>query len=343
MSFNRILLPVTIYLLGVSISAAYIPPPPVDIPKNQNKYQSAEDLFTKEVSQNWLLDKEFTGAIKINPNSTTGSTPIIDLNGHKITVDSGGIEVKFTNPSRIIGKGTLTSNTGFINIKLNRKSITNIDGLKIHSIIADSQHKVGLKITGNGKTNGVIIKGSESNTYTGDTIISGPGAFGATAIQGNVSAENGGILRFDGSDQLSSKSVVTLKNGSINFLGNINTDLTNRIHQLKVEENSTINFGREPGNPSSDKQLIYINDLIISNRGFLRVNLWEEGKYYLLVRKNSAHLKDALKKMSFTGYDRNAIHLEDYNTDYYSISPTPEPATCGALLATYQKRRRCCR
>jgi len=52
------------------------------------------------------------------------------------------------------------------------------------------------------------------------------------------------------------------------------------------------------------------------------------------VKKTSAHLTDALKGTAFNSYDPNNVHLEDFNSEYWSISATPEPATYGALLGT---------
>jgi len=51
--------------------------------------------------------------------------------------------------------------------------------------------------------------------------------------------------------------------------------------------------------------------------------------------------------MEFAGYDRNNIHLEEFDAEYWSISATPEPATYGAILGAigiglvvWQKRKR---
>ncbi|KXU36460.1 hypothetical protein AXK11_04505 [Cephaloticoccus primus] len=52
----------------------------------------------------------------------------------------------------------------------------------------------------------------------------------------------------------------------------------------------------------------------------------------MLVRKDSKHLADALKKITIDGWAKNQIYLKDYDKDYWSIEAAPEPATCGALL-----------
>jgi len=72
--------------------------------------------------------------------------------------------------------------------------------------------------------------------------------------------------------------------------------------------------------------------LIIGDGSTLRIHGWRDKRDYILVRKNSVHLEDALKKIEFKGYDRNNIHLENYNNAYWGISATPESATYGSLL-----------
>jgi len=82
----------------------------------------------------------------------------------------------------------------------------------------------------------------------------------------------------------------------------------------------------------NSKYYIKLDDLIVAEGAHLTVVGWEEGRDFLLVRKSSQHLADALRKMEFNGYDRNNIHLEDYDSEYWSIEAAPEPAVCGAAL-----------
>jgi len=96
-----------------------------------------------------------------------------------------------------------------------------------------------------------------------------------------------------------------------------------------------------------DPKHLYLDDLIIDDGSFLEVTHWQYGEDFFLVRKNSRHLADSLKKIRFVGYDPNAIHLEEFNKDYWAISGAPEPATYGAIFGTlglalfiYRKRDR---
>ncbi|KXU35937.1 hypothetical protein AXK11_05285 [Cephaloticoccus primus] len=87
---------------------------------------------------------------------------------------------------------------------------------------------------------------------------------------------------------------------------------------------------------------------MIADGAGLDIRGWEEGFSYLLVRKDSKHLADALKKITFDGYLPGRVHLEDFNKDYWQISGTPEPATYGAIFAgagvgliVWRRRRWC--
>ncbi|KXU36712.1 hypothetical protein AXK12_02860 [Cephaloticoccus capnophilus] len=70
----------------------------------------------------------------------------------------------------------------------------------------------------------------------------------------------------------------------------------------------------------------------VRSSGTLTVLDWKEGRDFILVKKTSKNVEDALKKMKFEGYDPSKIHLEDYNSEYWMINGAPEPATYGAGL-----------
>jgi len=79
-------------------------------------------------------------------------------------------------------------------------------------------------------------------------------------------------------------------------------------------------------------RFFYIDDLIINGDGVLVIDGWVAGLDHLLVRRDSVHLQDSLGKMLFRDYDRQNLHLEVFNRDYWEISSTPEPAAYGAVL-----------
>jgi len=90
----------------------------------------------------------------------------------------------------------------------------------------------------------------------------------------------------------------------------------------------------DKGTTAGASKHLYLDDLIIEDGSFLSITHWLNGEDFLLVRKDSKHLADSLKKIRFIGYDPNAIHLEEFNKEYWAISGAPEPATYGAIFGT---------
>ncbi|KXU34374.1 hypothetical protein AXK11_08680 [Cephaloticoccus primus] len=120
------------------------------------------------------------------------------------------------------------------------------------------------------------------------------------------------------------------------------------FHRLVIEGRGGISF--EGGRPDfiHGQRHLFLDDLEVKADSMLSVTEWEWGRDHLLVRRDSKHLQESLKRMQFAGYDSNAIHLVDYNKDYWEISALPEPAAYGAGLmlgvigfARYRRRRKC--
>jgi len=93
--------------------------------------------------------------------------------------------------------------------------------------------------------------------------------------------------------------------------------------------------------------MLFLDDLIIKDRSLLRISGWETGRDFLLVRKDSKHLADAMKKLTIDGWAKNQIYLKEYDKNYWSIEAAPEPAVCGAILGAvalsivgWRRRRR---
>jgi len=106
------------------------------------------------------------------------------------------------------------------------------------------------------------------------------------------------------------------------------------FHELVVEGKGEVQFDIAGG-----KHFLYLDDLIIGDDSQLQILNWEDGRDYLLVKKTSVHLEDAIKKIAFRNYYDTkayikAAHIEDYDDVYWAISiaPVPEPATYGGLL-----------
>jgi len=268
-------------------------------------------------------------------------------------IDSRGISVAGTTSPLLYG-GTLTSSDSFLTFYFLGSPQVPGSYLSIDSVITDSYHQVGVKIINQG-SGAIFLEGDQSNTFTGNVEISGTysglvlnKSNGATAVRSNVFVRNNALFRFANNDQLLKTSNVTLAtSGRLQVLAHFGGNITNTFKNLIVEGNGIIHFNHKEGNSTHSKYYIYIDDLIINEGGHLEIHDWHDGQDFLLVRKNSQCLADALKKMSFVGYDPNNIHLEDFDTEYWSISATPEPTIYGAILGAagiglwcWHKRRR---
>jgi len=263
----------------------------------------------------------------------------LNLNGYTFTLPS--IYVGTNEWARITEPGKLTSFQEYINIGIYATSRTGgtgaLTGLSIESVIADSDHKVGLSIYGSRPMEGVVyLKGAQSNTFTGDVHLSGASNYlalgktnGAIAVQGNIWASSGSVLRLDGSNQISDNSIVTLS-GATFYYSPSNTVITEKIHQLVIDQTSRLSFDnaiREHPN-----RYLYLDDLSIKGNATLTVRFWSYGRDFLLVRKDSQNLANALGRIQFEGYTPGNWELKDFNSDYWSITPFPEPGAYGAIL-----------
>jgi len=266
--------------------------------------------------------------------------PIINLLGHTLTVDYDGIELKPYTTAATIYSGIVTSNEYFINVRANGAPHQAPGSLYIDSNIADSSHSVGVRLSGK---NGILVfEGHQSNTFTGDVDISGSNTIlylnklsGAVAIQGNTFINHGKLV-FHRSQQLSKTSKITLSNNAhLKYIPLNYYSISNTLKELAIENGGLIDFDHTiegTRNYNYNNYYITLDDLIINNRGLLTIKGWKAERDFILVRKNSQHLADALTKMDFEGYNSANIHLRNYNSDYWQISALPEPATYGALL-----------
>jgi len=289
-----------------------------------------------------VLNSDFTGSLRIQGSVAPGRFPIINLNGHKITVDSEGIEVLPGAVGIHLSGGILTSREDFLKTHFSTNQISGYNYIHMDLVIADSDHQVGLRITGNEPEDaGFYMDGNQSNTFTGKVEISGRRKHlvlnksnGAIAVRNDILSRNGAILRFTQSNQLLNTSSVTLKtHGVLQILSDFNT--TNKFKNLIIEGSGIVHFNHEEKDSKNSHYYIKVDDIVVNQIGHLEIRGWQEGRDFLLVRKNSTNLADALKKMTFAGYDPRQIHLEDFDEEYWAISSTPEPETYGITLSAF--------
>jgi len=271
-----------------------------------------------EINKHWKLESDYTGSLKIQGVIDPGIFPIVDLNGHTITLNSKGIEVVANTRNAYLTGGVITSSTNFVDTRFATHPQKVYNYIHISSVITDSDHKVGLRVTGNNaEDSGLFLNGNQSNTFTGNVEVYGrrkhlvlAKSNGAIAVRGNILVKEKAILRFSDNNQLLKTSSVALKDsGELQTLSNFN--ITNIFQNLTIGNSGVIRFNHEEERSQNSKYYIKLDEIIISQGGHLKVQGWQEGRDFLLVRKDSTALKDALTKMSFAGYNSGNIHLED--------------------------------
>ncbi|WP_156469195.1 PEP-CTERM sorting domain-containing protein [Cephaloticoccus primus] len=278
----------------------------------------------------------------------------VRLNDNLLTVGADGINANYNEPQIYFRGGRVTSSGSSLVIRSHTYGSAELGqygekvfySFGIDAVISDNKNrKVGLVINGGhkaGERGLVSLFGERANTFTGDVIVEGEfnqlylaKQNGVQAVRGNIYIKDKGAVVIDGSDQIADSSTVTLS-GSYSTLRFIGTrkDIREKIKDLVVTNGQGVmNFTHDPRVPDdSSKKTLFLDDLIIKNGASLRIASWQAGRDHLLVRKDSKHLADALKKITIDGWAKNQIYLKDYDKDYWSIEAAPEPATCGALL-----------
>jgi len=267
-----------------------------------------------------------------------GIQPVLNLRGYTLWVDSGGIAVNASNGSFIHGPGYLTSTQSVLDITVNVRTASD-KGLNIESAIIDNGHRaVGLRVSGSRPGEGVVfLTGSQSNMFTGNVEVSGRDNYlalgktnGAVAVRGDISVKDRAILNFTNSNQTLKTSAVFVSNASLSLYSGVAANTSNSLKKLTIDGKGVIAFDHL--SVFKFKKYLYLDDLLVNQGGSLTVTGWLDSQDFLLVRKDSKGLADALRKMEFKGYDRNRIHLVDFNKEYWEISAAPEPSTYGAIL-----------
>jgi len=76
-----------------------------------------------------------------------------------------------------------------------------------------------------------------------------------------------------------------------------------------------------------------LDDLEVTLGSYLLIKEWKDGRDRLLVKKDSAHVKDSLARIEFEGHDTRTVNIRDYDANYWEIyALVPEPAAYGTVL-----------
>jgi len=184
------------------------------------------------------------------------------------------------------------------------------------------------------------MTGNKSNTYTGTTYIEDVNSLllakegGAQAIRGDIHVSNGGGVSIARSHQIADTATVTLdgwgNKSTFIFDNNENYELQERFHQLVVQGTGVVSYWWN----TPHYRKLFLDDLLIEDWGLLEIHFYIPDVTFLLVRKDSVHLQDALHKIKFTNRSEPKASLREYDRDYWEIIPGyPEPGTYGAILS----------
>jgi len=220
--------------------------------------------------------------------------------------------------------------------------------LPIESVISDNGNMtVGLDIVGPSTYlgyRGIGLSGSHSNTFTGDTSVTGYARLdlyktgGAVSVLGKLNVKNGATVASFYGSQLGRHAQVLLQSkgrhsSRLELRGDYERDISEKFAKLLVDGNGVIDFFVGGKDSNHGLREIIIDDLQVLEGAHLLVKEWLDGRDRLLVRKDSAHVRDSLKRIEFENHDTRSVNIRDYDKDYWEIyALVPEPATYGAFL-----------
>jgi len=218
--------------------------------------------------------------------------------------------------------------------------------MPISSVISDNGAiKVGLEITNTSTGyNGIGLYGNKANTFTGDVNLTGRVLLdlyknvGVVSILGNLNVKEGAKASVYRSGQLGRRTRVLLKSKNnvpsvLGLSGNYEENIKEVFNELKVDGSAVVSFYSDINRKPHGRREIIIDDLDVMAGSHLLVKEWLDGRDRLLVRKDSAHVRDSLKRIEFDNHDTRSVNLRSYDKDYWEIyALVPEPTTYGTFL-----------
>jgi len=282
----------------------------------------------------------------------SGRTITISDNRY-LQIYSGGLLATGSSMTSITG-GTLYSGGALYAHVYNSAAV----GLDISSAISGTSWfiKTGsgvLRLSGNTNANInntlYIHEGTLALAKTGN---------GKLRVQNIIVGDHAGVdtLRLDTEQSIVSTASITLRGGHpdparflmaegvLMFNGVIGSGVGIRqtINNLTIEGRGVIDFrGGEGGRANF---LIINGTITIGEDSRLFIRNWFEFEDYILIRRNGASSVD-LSRVEFVGY--GPAFFRDWNSEYYLMTPAPEPATYGAILGAvglglwaWQRKRR---
>ncbi|MCC6414352.1 MAG: autotransporter-associated beta strand repeat-containing protein [Opitutaceae bacterium] len=296
---------------------------------------TAQNSWTSSVNAAPTSDQTLTN------NRTVGSLSLgsgidVNLNSRTLTINSGGLLSTGATVSNV-SNGTIRAGTGVSDLVAH---VYGTGGLNISAVIPDNSGAKNLIKTGDGT---LTLSGTTANTFTGTTYVNdGTLALaksdGVNAIAGDIVVGDGrgtDILRLDANEQIANTADVTLRGSEygtgetiLQFNGAGGVGVTEKLGTLTIDGVAVIDFA---GGNVCNANFLYLDDLEMSTPdSLLYIRNWIDYTDFLLV-KSDAGINSILPQIYFEGYG-NGAYWEPYDSDYWRVTPVPEPGTYGAIM-----------
>jgi len=323
------------WLISASTGSAYLTALTNYYTGSQGNWVASHNVFSS--------NSQLSGSRTINSLKLAG---ILNLKGHDLTLNSGGLLVAQGNSALITGNGG-SSNSNTIKTASNRVLYAHIYG--------------PLSISGSAHfdlPNGTLVK-----TGSGPLALGGALAHnfdklfiyqGMIDVRGTINSPNIYIGDRSGQDilqlaawrwnQLLGSPTVHLRGnpysrpvagGSFDAaILRLGGGTRQKLSRLDVEGQGVIDFR---GGVVGGANILWLDSLHIQSGGFLSILNWYQYEDYLLVKKSGFNIA-SFPRIIFEGYEEYGATYIDYDKDYYQITPfyhisvAPEPITYGAIL-----------
>ncbi len=251
--------------------------------------------------------------VKIQNTGTNTFSGIINTNKLEITsgnntfsntINSQSQGISITGNSNAIFNGEI--NSGSNGIYINGTGNIDFNG-KINSAGTLSINGgANVLLSGNGQNN-------ISNTYVndGNLVLD---QTGGTAINGQLTVGNGGVVDFVGDGQLPSWQTVTLLEGSTLFLN----DTTQTISNLVITGDSVIDFG-------TGGSTLNVQNLTVNNDAVLTIQNWNTAVDVFIAVNNP---NNSVVKIYYADTGQSATWSGGFITPNH---PVPEPSSYGII------------
>ena len=322
---------------------------------NGSRYLLAQTTYQTGAETGWGAANNVSAAATLTANRTINSYRSlngadVDLGGFTLTVESGGILTTGTGVAANFSNGTLTTGNSNDLIVHGYHSSTVFD-----TVITGTG---GLTKSGDGT---LTLSGTTANTYTGTTTVNAgtltlAKSDGVTAIAGNITVGDGrGIdtLKLAANEQIANTATVTLRGGEVGNAANVarfelngavnigDASRVGKFDTLSITGNSVLDFG---GGSVCSPTFLYLKYLTVAEGALLTITNWLEFTDFLLVEKATFD-NTQLSRVVFEGYSGTA-NWQSYDSNYFQITPVPEPSTYGLLglggltvFAVFRRRR----